>query len=132
MSDLVLVCYGCKFPVGDGDGWLRVLYSDIREYTQRERAWNERAKGHALSVENFLLGPDLVHWRAYHRQCDPDMSEDSYWISSERIRTWPQLVRWTAQLMEKNWFGSTDWSSLLMDAVGDAERALVIRQVATA
>jgi hypothetical protein len=121
MNDLTLICHGCKFPVGDGDGWLRIMLSDIHVYRDAERAYRAvHPEGEAMSLAGLLLAPEPVHWRAYHAHCETEPQEGAYQIGSERVRTWAQFAHWTAHLMEKNWFQLTDWDCLLREVAGDS------------
>lgn len=121
-ADLALICHKCQFPVNGDSGYLRVLYADIHKHRDQERAYRQlHPEGEAVSIEDFLLGPEDIHWRAYHAACDPEIDQPCYAIDAERIQTWAQLCHWTAHLMEKTWFPATDWDCLLEQAAGDAE-----------
>jgi hypothetical protein len=132
VSDLTLICGKCRFPIDGDTGYLRVTFAAIHEHRQAEREYRERnPEGSAVSMEEFLLGPEDVHWLAYHGKCEPEKDQDAYQIDAARLRTWQQLCHWTAHLMEKNWFALTDWDRLLREAAGDSE-ARTLRVLARA
>lgn len=121
-ADLTLICRRCRFPIDGDTGCLRVTYAAIAQYRQQDREYRERhPEGSAVSLEDFLLGPDPVHWLAYHGKCEPVPDADAYQISAARLRTWQDLAHWTAHLMAKSWFGFTDWDVLLEQVAGGAE-----------
>lgn len=121
-ADLTLICRKCRFPIDGDTGYLRVTFADIHENRAQQRAYDERhPEGSAVSMEEFLLGPEDVHWRAYHDKCEPEKDRDAYQIDAARLRTWQHLCWWTAHLMEKNWFALTDWDCLLREAAGEGE-----------
>lgn len=131
-ADLALICQQCRFPIEGDTGYLRVTYADIHKYQRDEKAYRERhPEGEAVSLEDFLLGPDPIHWRAYHDKCEPEPDASAYQIDAAKLRTWQGLAHWTAHLMEKNWFASTDWDCLLREAAGDTE-ARTLRVLARA
>jgi hypothetical protein len=123
-ADLTLICGICIFPIGDGTGWLRVTFADIHKHREQRAEYDayRRDSGEpaTLSMLEMLIGPEPIHWRAYHAKCEPEADQDAYQIDSERICTWRQLAHWTAHLMEKNWFADTDWDCLLREVAGDS------------
>lgn len=121
-ADLTLICHGCRFPIEGDTGALRVTFADIAKNRQQDAEWKaSHAEGTAMDLAEFLLGPDHVHWRAYHDKCEPEPDLSAYQIDAAKLRTWRDLARWTAHLMSKNWFAATDWGVLLEQAAGDSE-----------
>jgi hypothetical protein len=133
-ADLTLICIACQFPVGDGAGWLRVTYADIEKYLvqKQEQRQGSADGGAAFVMEQILTAPSLISWLAYHPACDPAGPGSAYRIDASQIRTWQQLVRWTAHLMGKNWFPFTNWADLLLEACGEVPDPSAIRQVVAA
>ena len=54
-----------------------------------------------------------VHWRAWHRTCDPQPDSSDYWFGVERCRDLKALLEWNAHLGGKRWIGCTDWSRFI-------------------
>ena len=98
MNDLTLICETCQFPIAGDTGSIYVRFAEIG--TGRD-------------------GSD-IHWRTGHDKCRTDRDEGCYEIDGDRIATWPALAHWTAHLMEKNWFGDSDWDGLLRELAGDS------------
>lgn len=117
-AELALICRGCKRPVDDEDGSLRVTYAAIEQYRKAEQQWQARNLGMAVDLAELLTGPDEARWLAYHDRCDPEAGIGAYQIDAEHLSTWRDLARWTAHLMGKNWFAWTDWDELLREAAG--------------
>jgi hypothetical protein len=116
-------CDVCGGSVGDGDGWLSVLYADIHAYEQAEAAWEEAhiQPGDGLtfySLEDLWTHPRPAPWSILHKGCDPDPHASSYWIGIERIRTPIQVIDWSSHLLGKVWLTSTTWRSVLRTALG--------------
>ena len=99
MNDLTLLCETCRFPINGSTGCIYVIFPDIN--TARREEGRE------------------IHWRTSHYAHFAEGDRDAYEISAERIATWRQFVWWTAHLMEKNWFGRSDWDELLHEVSGD-------------
>ena len=99
MNDLTLICETCRFPINGNTGCIYVIFPDIN--TARREEGRE------------------IHWRTSHYAHFAEGDRDAYEISAERIATWRQFVWWTAHLMEKNWFGRSDWDELLHEVSGD-------------
>lgn len=94
MSELILTCQVCKKPIADKTGY---LWIDENEYLNKWQSSESPEK------------TGLVKWQAHHEKCDPDIDAMSYTIEVERIRTYEQLLKWTAHLYNKNWFYYTNW-----------------------
>lgn len=128
--DLVWLCHECDQPIANGMGYLESRWNDVAAARDGRRDSRARARARAREniphfTEDELDGlelyngadlfaiPDRAPWLAWHVDCDPEPDAGSYWIGVERIRTWPQVLSWTAHLMEKDWLEDTDWSDLL-------------------
>lgn len=119
-AELTLICRKCSFPIAGDMGCLRVSFEAIREHARREREWKaDHPAGSAVDINDFLLGPDEIRWEAYHDACDPAKGDDCYQIDAVQLTTWQGVCRWTAHLMDKNWFPSTDWDHLLRELAGE-------------
>ena len=120
MSELVLICRGCRRPVEGDTGSLRATYADINTSRAAEAEWAQRQGGRAIDITDLMLAPGPIRWLPYHDRCDPESGQPSYQISSVQVSTWRGLARWTAHLMSKNWFPFSDWDDLLLEAAGEA------------
>lgn len=123
--DLKVLCQWCGYEIADGEGYLWVSVPKMMEH---RRAWEDFEKAHELRgpdgkvwATGFTLAeltdanlPEQAQWRSHHGDCDPDLEEQAYQIRVERIRTWGQLLEWTAHLMQKGgWSEDTDWLEML-------------------
>jgi hypothetical protein len=121
VNDLTLICETCNFPVTGDSGSLYVTYADIHTHEAAETEWEERhPAGTAIDITELLEHPGDIHWRTGHDRCRADRDLDCYEIDDVQICSWPQLARWTAHLMGKNWFALTDWDDLLRELSGEA------------
>jgi hypothetical protein len=109
---LAWICEVCNIEIADGDGWLTCSDFEVADVERREREIYE-SREHSWSPIPLSDFPDHAQWHKYHRLCDPDPNEDSYWINVERIRTLPELLAWTGHLMQKRWIRVTNWSYLI-------------------
>lgn len=112
---LVWVCATCATPVADGTGYLHVDYRDIAAVQRHEQdCWQPSGPAaRVLDLSKVLEGPGPATWRVHHRACDPNPDSNDYWFDVARARTLPQLIDWTAHLLEKDWLPYTNWSLLL-------------------
>lgn len=124
--DLIAICDRCRKPVEGSDGYIHVSYREI-DRQRRERRHFERVarKRQVLSLVDLDEFPAQARWQVHHDRCDPNRAHGCYWFGVERCRTWPQLIEWTAHLMQKDWFCETDWEQVLSDAVHGGKRRLV-------
>lgn len=122
MNDLTLICEVCKFPITNDSGSLYARYRDINEKRAAEHDWRERhpAGGGAVSVAEVMTKPGLIRWRAAHDKCRDDRDEDCYEIDVDQIMSWAGFCHWTAHLMDKNWFGLSDWRFLFRELAGES------------
>lgn len=125
MTDLAAICERCREAIGDGAGFLCVRYEDINRYRREMAEWEQAHPGDAHTIAEVIAMPDEIAWRVYHDRCDPWPGKDAYQIDVERIRTWQQLARWTADLMVKNWLADSDWDDLLRELADDRGTRLV-------
>ena len=94
MNDLTLICETCRFPISGDSGCIYTTFAEIRPSS------------------------DEVRWRTSHYAHFTGEIRDTYEIGSESIASWPRLAWWTAHLMEKHWFGLSDWDDLLREVAG--------------
>jgi hypothetical protein len=131
-------CATCGSAIADGQGYLTVSQTDIavhadhrierdrHAFREAEHAWQRdgarEGEWHLLprgvSVGEVWSWPEPAHWRAVHEseQCDPRYVEGEsvdYCVPVKEVRTWPSLIEWTAQLMEKTWLQDTNWDGFL-------------------
>lgn len=114
---LAWTCEMCGEPIADGEGYVELPSSETQRYANEKREWEERhggsPHGRLLDMGALFDLPDEPHWWAVHRACDPEPSGGGYWFDIERIRTYADVLGWTAHLMGKCWFADTDWDQLL-------------------
>jgi hypothetical protein len=109
-------CDICHEPIADRAGYLSLNNEKLWAY---EQAWREHERQQAASGSPFmdattlLALPAAVHWDILHSSCDPCPDASAYWFTVERIRSAPQVLEWTAHLLEKNWFRCTNWDTVL-------------------
>lgn len=128
--ELNVICERCEHSIADGGGTLWIDQSQVNRHEREVRDWEaaqeaKAGKGSLLmhSAEDIFSYPKAVPWSAHHSVCDPALGASAYSIEVHRLRTWADLVHWTAHLMEKSWLAATDWSELLAGvANGDGTR----------
>jgi hypothetical protein len=114
--ELDFICDTCGRPVENGDGALYVRLAAIREFPKAHAEWKAtRPKDGLVDLPSLLMMPSPIPWHIHHNACAP-ADEDVYDICVEQVRTWRQLVSWTAHLMSKNWLASTTWGALIGEA----------------
>lgn len=113
-------CQQCDQPIADGEGYLWVDYQEIASTRKdQEDEMKERAKrtqgGRSVTLTRAsdVRVRRHVPWQAHHEACDPALSQPSYWIGVDMVRTWQDLLRRTEHLTPKNWLRFTDWHQLL-------------------
>lgn len=121
--ELVTICDTCTKPIADGKGTIWVDYNKIHQNEEAVRAWRQEQKDKTPPGElavttgsDLMRFPSAVRWNVHHAACDPDPDAGCYSIEVHRMRTWGDLVHWTAHLMEKTWLSNTDWRNLLAGA----------------
>lgn len=115
MAEVTWNCAACGFPIADGDGWVQARMSEVNRYEDEDRAWqDEHTKDDMLvvSLGELIEAPEVTPWTALHEVCDGTAGEP-YAIGVEELRTPWDLVLKTADLMQKSWLDSTDWSGVL-------------------
>ena len=55
-------------------------------------------------------------WIPAHTACSATMSGPCYDIPVSQARSAEDLLKWSAQLLDKGWLYYTDWSDVLRDA----------------
>jgi hypothetical protein len=107
-------CCICKKEVVWSKGAL-VLKGDMRDikaYQDKVKDWEETHNMEiGVSASELLLLPDRVPWIWGHQKCVDRFQ--FYWIDGERIDTPLKALHWTLHMMEKNWFESTRWDSVI-------------------
>lgn len=123
--ELDFICDVCGHPVEDGHGSLYLRFAQLNETRNARADWEAtNPPGQALSLSSILMSPGLAPWLIHHDACRPNEA-DGYHIDVERVRSWRDLVRWTAHLMDKNWLPDTDWRVLLGNAAYARDRRIV-------
>jgi hypothetical protein len=110
--ELDFVCDVCGRQVEDGDGSLYVRDVDLQVARADQSEWQRVHGGGPVSIGQLMSFPPDALWLIHHDRCRPAES-DGYDIAVEQVRTWRDLVRWTAHLMEKSWLPSTNWAALI-------------------
>ena len=118
------ICDTCGRPVDDGEGALYVLHADIVNARTARAEWEKTTRGGPIDVVSLLTMGDSAPWRIKHDTCGA-LIADGYDISVEKVRTWRQLLSWTAQLMGKTWLPATDWAVVIEDAAEGRGRRIV-------
>lgn len=124
MSELVLTCDRCRFPIVGDTGCLSASMTDIglRQGGRYSRLGGPPGAAEAL---DRLIGQPLVRWRALHDACREPDEDDCYQIDAATLQTRSGLLSWTAHLMEKNWLADTDWRFVIREAIGGGEPARI-------
>ncbi|MFE1928460.1 hypothetical protein ACFW91_38665 [Streptomyces asoensis] len=107
--DLDLICDGCRKPIDDEDGYLWIDNQAVNRAQIAAQEW-EASHPDGL-ISDFADYPEEVRWQTHHATCAPGTG--GYDIPAEKIRSWEQLLDWTAHLMEKTWLGHSDWDDVL-------------------
>lgn len=114
VQELEAVCEECRFPIADGEGsaWVdgvgaRATVRAGREAREARRA-REALTNQPTPPEDGLppavpLGeaahqPGPARWRVQHYACVPQTRVGVYDIAVANLRTWRDLVGWTAHL----------------------------------
>lgn len=65
----------------------------------------------------LAVGPDVLGgmWEPWHLGCDPDPESNGYAVGVEALRTYADLLRWTAHLVDKDWLKNTSWLDLIKE-----------------
>lgn len=106
-----IICESCHQPIGAAGA----VYVDFDEVEANEAYQQSRAVVRATgSVANRARRPSQLMDEApapWHRRCNACYSDGRhYLIEGRRIRTFRDVVAWSAHLAEKEWFACTDWS----------------------
>lgn len=123
---IVWNCEVCGHPIEDVQGYLTVSYRDIRLHEEGWAEFKRRKSEEAgsswvfYSVLELDEVPHRAAWKALHRYCDPNPDSNDYWFDVERIRTYREVIGWTAHLMGKKWILHTTWNELLLDLGTDS------------
>lgn len=110
-QELRWVCDGCRQEALFG--YIEVDHNEIGRFQHAKAKWEQAHPG-MVSIDELIEYPDPARWRVWHPDCDPNPEGGStYSIEVRRLRTFADLVDWTAHLMEKNWLVYTNWDDLL-------------------
>lgn len=108
MSRLQVLCQVCWQPIERGH-----LGIDTQKVAAFQAA--EAARGKVETADDLLetlkAGPEVPQWMTHCGRCEPNTC--GYCIEVSQLRTYKDLVRWTAHLMGKTWFAVTDWDHML-------------------
>lgn len=122
---LVLLCDVCKDPVTGAGDFLQVDEIAAQQRGEEHREWENRHRTPQGGVTFDLSDrsdppPGKIPWEVYHQDCDPNPDNQGYWIGAERCKTFPELLDWTAHLMEKRWLQNTNWSTKVRSILRDS------------
>lgn len=121
MPDLTLICETCRQPIAGDTGSIYVTYAEIGAKVKADKEWRgSRSAMAAVDLAELIAMPGDIHWHTGHDACRTDHDMGCYEIDAPLISTWPHVARWTAHLMEKNWFALSDWDNLLRELSGEA------------
>ena len=126
--DLQVVCETCTQPISDGDGAVWVDHVEAGQHALRKHARQaERSNGEIVMhtaaelSDDFLARfegqPDFSLWRSHHYAC-ASLGISTYCIPVEELRTFVDVLNWTAHLLEKPWLSGTNWYSMLRVCTG--------------
>ncbi|WP_153182993.1 hypothetical protein [Streptomyces sp. E5N298] len=133
MPDLQVICDACRKPVQGAEGYLWIDNDQINAVLKAVAEWDRqhtltdspRPGAKMFSVADLFDYPEEVKWQAHHHTCDPKQDANAYSIQANRIDTWPELLDWTAHLMEKGWLTHTDWDDVLRGVHGGQRRIVL-------
>lgn len=114
-------CDTCHQPIHAKQGWITINYGDIRNYEEGKAAWEAEHQDWAYPLSAWDTYPETPHWHVWHKDCDPDIDSMDYTIDIERIRTKGHMLSWTAHLLSKYWFPSTNWDDIIRRALTPKE-----------
>jgi hypothetical protein len=132
--ELNIICQACEQPLGDNDstfGNLWISHAEWHAYSDAYAEWEAEyvtkleGGGESVTGAGIVTRPSRVTWRAHHSACDSGEEADLYSIPSPKLRTWADLVDWTAHLMEKTWLSDTTWAQMLR-GVASADSSLIV------
>lgn len=112
-------CDECGRVITPGTGYLDIDTGPAGAYV-RWLALHELPAGgrpQVLRGDEINNHPRRAAWRAVHDDCD-DGRRYTYWVPSERIATWPDVIDWSAHLAGKRWVAGTDWNQFLRRQLG--------------
>jgi hypothetical protein len=114
VQELEAVCEECRMPIADGEGsvWVdgiaaRATVRAGREAREARQARDGQADRHtpyddglppAVPLGEALRQPGPARWRVQHYVCAPPSQSGVYDIAVVNLRTWRDLVTWTAHL----------------------------------
>lgn len=122
---IVLTCEVCSKPITDGNGFLQIDEVAANDYERAYETWADRHRTPGGGVTYNIADrsdppPSKVAWHVFHQDCDPDPENEGYAIPAGRCSTFPQLISWTAHLLEKRWLPNTNWAGTLRRVLHDS------------
>jgi hypothetical protein len=105
-------CDECGNPATTG-----AIHVDLRRVNAAERARTEwearpRAVGQAFDLSDMFAAPMMARWQVTCSGCAHNCA-GCYSIDLALCRSVFALVKWTAHLYEKSWFGATNWIAFI-------------------
>lgn len=128
---ITYMCRVCSKPIDDGKGYLSVNTTDAMNALQhadqeiRRKAIADGRIDPPQPVKLRTMGeihdevvasPRHPGWIPAHTACSATMSGPCYDIPVSQARSAEDLLKWSAQLLDKGWLYYTDWSDVLRDA----------------
>lgn len=114
VQEIEAICEECRTPIANGEGsaWVdgiaaRATVRAGREARQARAARDVQADRHtpnddglppALPLGEDVQRPGPARWRVQHYTCAPQSQAGVYDIAVVNLRTWRDLVTWTAHL----------------------------------
>src|SRR3954465_1259003 len=81
------------------------------------RCWLEIENGAGYLERDSWASPARTRtfegWRALHRECDREITNDTYWWAVERLRTEQNLIDAAEHMRSKQWWSEDEWQALL-------------------
>ena len=114
--DLQAICDDCGQPIPDGGGHVWVDHLEAADLAKKERTKVART----VSLSAVLSSTRVTPWRTHHHGCTTN-SASTYGIPVEELRTFADVLNWTAHLLEKPWLSGTNWYSMLRVCTGKSD-----------
>lgn len=89
------------------DDWAAQLREGMTEYEVPEEFG--LPQGAAMLEIPLVPAPKPPRWMIHHRDCDPDLNGDDYFVPIEEITSWPGMTIAAAVLMSEPWIELTNF-----------------------
>lgn len=107
-------CDRCGRQILGDTGIVSISYQEIERQAGIRARWMAAHPGPAIDAADLVTYPAPSRWRVLHDACR--IEDLDYWVATGDLRTWRDVAGWTAHLLGKSWFPTTDWDELLRRA----------------